>query len=103
MSERHGVRLWVDYPLYYAGSTLRADRLSVAATAGAMGIVPKEHRPREWPRPDAQANALEAARRRREGRPVLVTCWCERTTVQVTTRDVREGRTASCGKPRCHP
>jgi hypothetical protein len=94
---------WVDWPSMYWGSMLRADPGAVMQTAGAMGIVPAQRQPREWPRPDAQANALEAARRRSEGKPVLVTCWCERTTVQVTTRDVREGRTGSCGARRCHP
>ena len=30
-------------------------------------------------------------------------CWCERRIVAVSQADVQQGRTASCGHPRCRP
>lgn len=32
-----------------------------------------------------------------------VTCWCEHDQVRVARDDVAKGRTASCGRPGCHP
>jgi hypothetical protein len=32
----------------------------------------------------------------------LVTCWCEDTRVMVPVRDIRAGRTRSCGEVWCH-
>jgi hypothetical protein len=37
---------------------------------------------------------------------VDVTCWCDRKVVRVPLPDIRDGRTASCGRPGCtepHP
>lgn len=32
-----------------------------------------------------------------------VTCWCERRIVHLPASEIAAGRTASCGRPRCHP
>lgn len=34
---------------------------------------------------------------------MLVTCWCEATFVHMPAADIAAGRTASCGRPDCHP
>lgn len=56
----------------------------------------------------------EKARTRRKGRPVGKSrvlpgdtvgafCWCGRIEVPVPIEDVTNGRTGSCGRPKCVP
>lgn len=37
------------------------------------------------------------------GDEIQATCWCDKRVVWITLADVIEGRTESCGHPRCRP
>lgn len=43
------------------------------------------------------------ARFRLSRQPLDALCWCEAALVKVRPRDVRAGRTGSCGAPGCRP
>lgn len=37
------------------------------------------------------------------GERLAVTCWCEAVVLHVPSVEIAAGRTASCGRPNCHP
>jgi hypothetical protein len=91
MTSASGYRSWLDWPSVNQGSRLTANPTYLSLSTSSA-IVPKP-----------TGGDPNPHRHQATGRRVLVTCWCERTTVMVLLDQVMAGRTGTCGQRRCGP